>query len=191
MLKKALDLLIYWDHVIWFYFNTQWHNSFLDFFVPFLRNQWFWVPLYLFLALFMPSRFGKKGWIWCAFFIASFAISDQVSAHLLKPMFHRIRPCNDPYFASIVHTIVPCGGGYSFPSSHASNHFAIGIFSAVTLNRLAKWVLPVAVLWAATVSFAQVYVGVHFPLDVTCGAVIGIVTAIGTGKIYNRYFTLS
>jgi membrane-associated phospholipid phosphatase len=190
MFKKAIDILVSWDHILWYYMNTQWHNPFLDCVVPFLRNQWFWVPLYLFLALFMPSRFGRKGWLWCAFFIITFSLSDQISATLLKPYFHRLRPCNNPYLASIIHNIVPCGSGYSFPSSHACNHFSLGIFSAVTLGRLAKWITPVAIAWAVLVSYAQVYVGVHYPLDVTCGGLLGIMIGITTGKFFNRYFVL-
>ena len=193
MLNTVRDTIVGWDHVAWYYLNTQWHNEVLDWIAPFLRNQWFWVPLYFFLLLFMPSKFRQKGWVWCAVFLVSFIISDQVSATLMKPFFHRVRPCNNPYLASIVHLLVPCGSGYSFPSSHAANHFSIGIFSAMTLGKVAKWVWPVAIAWAAVVSFSQVYVGVHFPLDVTCGAIIGTAIGMFTGSLFNRYcgFTLT
>lgn len=190
MLKDIADLLLRWDHTLWYYMNTQWHNSILDTVVPFLRNQWFWTPLYLFLALFMPTKYGRKGMIWCLFFIITFMLADQVSAHLLKPIFHRLRPCNNPALTGIVHIIVPCGGGYSFPSSHAANHFALGLFSAITLGRYARWVWPVGILWAVAVSFAQVYVGVHYPLDVTCGGLIGILVALATGNYFNHYLGL-
>jgi membrane-associated phospholipid phosphatase len=190
MLKKIHSLLINCDHTVWYYMNTQWHTAFLDNIIPFFRNQWVWVPLYFFLALFIPSRYGRKGFIWCTIFVISFILSDQISAHLMKPYFHRIRPCNNPYMSPFIHLIVPCGSGYSFPSSHASNHFAIGVFSAITLGRQAKWIWPVAILWAALVSFSQVYVGVHYPIDVTCGALVGTIIGIYTGKFFNRYFDL-
>lgn len=190
MLKDFANLLLRCDHTIWYYMNTQWHNSVLDTVVPFLRNQWFWTPLYLFLALFMPTKYGRKGLIWCLFFIITFMLADQVSAHLLKPIFHRLRPCNNPALTGIVHIIVPCGSGYSFPSSHAANHFALGLFSAITLGKYARWVWPVGTLWAVAVSFAQVYVGVHYPLDVTCGGLIGIMVALATGNYFNHYLGL-
>ena len=190
MLKTVQNSLLYWDHVAWFFINTRWHNSLFDLVLPFIRNQWFWAPLYFFLLLFMPSRFGKKGWVWCLFFIISFAISDQVSAHLLKPLFQRLRPCNTPYLYSVIRTLVPCGGGYSFPSSHAANHFALAVFGIATLKFNFRRLWIPAVLWAAAVSYAQVYVGVHFPLDVLCGAIIGILTGMTTGAVFNRYFRL-
>jgi undecaprenyl-diphosphatase len=190
MAKTFKELVLYYDHVAWYYFNTQWHNSFMDMVEPFMRNQWFWAPLYLFLLLFTTGKFGKKGWMWCLLFLISFIISDQLSATLMKPYFHRVRPCNNPDLARVIHLIVPCGGGYSFPSSHAANHFSMGIFSAMTLGRLAKWVWPVAIAWATMVAFAQVYVGVHYPLDVTCGALLGTMIGVGIGMVFNRYFEL-
>lgn len=191
MLKQIQETIVYCDHVAWYFLNTRWHNAVMDWMMPFFRNQWFWVPLYFFLFLFMPSRFGKKGWLWCLFFFASFVLSDQVSATLLKPFFNRVRPCNDPYFASLVHIIVPCGSGKSFPSSHAANHFALAFFSSVTLSPIARWVKPVAIAWATLVAYSQVYVGVHFPLDVICGGLIGIGIGTFTGSFFNRYASLA
>ena len=191
MARSFRDVVVYYDHVAWYYLNTQWHNPILDHIEPFLRNQWFWAPLYLFLLLFMTRTFGKQGWVWCLVFLISFILSDQISATLMKPYFHRVRPCNNPYWASVIHLIVPCGGGYSFPSSHASNHFAMGMFSAMTLGRVAKWVWPVALIWAAAVAFAQVYVGVHYPLDVTCGGLLGMMIGAVTGTVFNKYCGLN
>lgn len=191
MLSAVIDRLVQWDHAAWYYMNTQWHNAFLDAIIPFLRNQYFWAPLYLFLLIFMPSKFKLNGWVWCTAFLITFILSDQISAHLMKPIFHRVRPCNNPALNSIIHLIVPCGSGYSFPSSHAANHFAMGIFSAITLGKRYKWVLPLAIVWAISVSFAQVYVGVHYPIDVTCGGIIGTIIGISTGKLFNRYFGIA
>lgn len=188
MIGKLHDLLVYWDYTIWYYLNTQWHNSVLDTIIPFLRNQWFWAPLYLFLLVFMPLNFGRKGWMWCVFFIMSFALGDYFSASIIKPHFIRLRPCNNPYISDIVHLLVPCGSGYSMPSSHATNHFAMGVFSALTLRNRYKWIWWLAIPWALSVAYAQVYVGVHFPGDVFVGGVIGAVIGSLTGTVYNKVY---
>ncbi len=190
MLKRLHDIVVSCDHHIWYYMNTQWHNAFFDAVVPCLRNPLFWAPLYVFMAIFMPVKFRKNGWIWCLVFLISFALSDQISVNVIKPYFHRVRPCNNPYLSHVIHLLVECGSGYSFPSAHAANHFSMGVFAAVTLGKVAKWVVPVAIIWALLVSFAQVYVGVHFPLDVTCGGLLGATIGIITGKLFNRYFSL-
>ncbi len=182
---------MYLDYTAWYYLNSVWHNNVLDAIIPFFRNQWTWAPLYLFLLVFMLKNFGYKGLMWCVFFLATFALSDQLSAHLMKPIFMRVRPCNNPELAGIVHNIVPCGSGYSFPSSHAANHFSLGIFSAITLGFLSKWIRYVAVLWALSVAYAQVYVGVHFPLDVTVGGILGAAVGIITARLFLLKFDLS
>jgi membrane-associated phospholipid phosphatase len=188
MLKDLHDLLIYWDYTAWYYLNTQWINDVFDVLMPFLRNQWTWAPLYLFLLIFMPANYGRKGWMWCVFFLMAFAIGDYVSASIIKPYYIRLRPCNNPYIKDIVHLLVPCGSGLSFPSSHATNHFAMGIFSAVSLRKKTKWIWPVALLWALSIGYAQVYVGVHFPGDVVVGGILGTLIGLLVGYMYNRVY---
>jgi undecaprenyl-diphosphatase len=190
LIDKLKHFILYLDYNCWYFLNTQWHNSFFDLIIPFFRNQWFWAPLYLFLLIFMPLNFGKKGWFWCLAFLISFGLSDSISADVIKPFFHRARPCNTLSLSSVIHLIVPCGSGYSFPSSHAANHFCLAFFAAVSLKPLFKWIWWVALPWAILVSYAQVYVGVHFPLDVTCGALLGIAIGTCTGFLFKRYFKL-
>jgi membrane-associated phospholipid phosphatase len=191
MLEALYNIFMYLDYTIWYHLNATWHNAFLDAVVPYLRNQWTWAPLYLFLLVFMLQNFGWRGFIWCLIFLATFGISDQLSAHWLKPIFNRIRPCNDPALSQIVHIIVPCGSGKSFPSSHAANHFSLGIFMAITLKPYVKRVFWYAFLWAAAISYAQVYVGVHFPMDVFFGGLLGALVGYFTGKTFNKFVPLS
>lgn len=190
MLEKLHQIVLFWDYTAWYYINTQWHNEVLDAIMPFLRNQWTWAPLYLFLLIFLPLNYGRKGWMWCVFFLLTFAMSDYISATLMKPVFIRPRPCNNPYIKDIVHLIVPCGSGYSFPSSHAANHFALGVFAAISFRKITKWVWLAGIFWGLSVSYAQVYVGVHFPGDVLIGGAIGILIAMLTGYTYNKIYGL-
>lgn len=184
MLQKLQEFLIYWDYTAWYYLNTVWNNPVLDAIIPYLRNPWTWAPLYLFLLVFMLMNFGRRGFIWCLFFLLTFALADFISASLVKPLFQRVRPCNNPYLAQVVHIIVPCGSGYSFPSSHASNHFALGVFGAISLEGRIKRIWWWTMLWAFSVAYAQVYVGVHFPLDVLCGGLLGSSIGIFTGRLF-------
>lgn len=189
-MQKIFEFILRLDYEAWFYLNAMWHNDVLDAIIPYLRNQWTWAPLYLFLLMFTTMNYGRKGWMWCVFFLLTFALSDQLSAHLIKPYVHRIRPCNNPYLVHLVHNIVPCGSGYSFPSSHAANHFALAVFSSITMRHITKWVWYIGIAWALSVAYAQVYVGVHFPLDVTCGGLLGVCVGIITGNLYNRVYGL-
>ena len=102
--------------------------------------------------------------------IVTIVASDQFSSHVVKFWFERARPCQS---LADVFLRVGCGGGFSFPSSHAVNNFAGAIVLSFYIPRAAKWFY----LFAATVAFSRVYIGVHYPLDVLGGAVIG--SAIG------------
>jgi membrane-associated phospholipid phosphatase len=79
---------------------------------------------------------------------------------------------------------VDCGPGFSFPSTHASDHFAIAVFLIIVFYRRHKWILPAGLIWAAAISFAQVYVGVHYPIDVTAGAIYGSLVGLLFGWMF-------
>jgi len=65
-----------------------------------------------------------------------------------------------------------CPTNSSFTSSHACNHFAMAFFIYRTLKHTSPW-WRLVFIWAFLISYAQVYVGVHYPLDVTAGAIVG------------------
>src|SRR5690606_32660371 len=118
-------------------------------------------------------------WFLIVSLLMTFGIADYTSSSILKPTFERLRPCNDPSIHSEVNTLIACGSGFSLPSSHATNHFAIAFFLITVFYCKWKPIAPLAFLWAATVSFAQVYSGVHYPADILLGAILG--TCIGYG----------
>ena len=185
-MESLIRKLVQWDLNAWFYLNVEWNNAFLDAVIPYLRNQFFWVPLYLFLAVFLPFHYGRKGWTWFGGFLISFGLADFISASLIKPYVQRLRPCNTPELQNLVHLIVDCGSGLSFPSSHATNHFALATFTAVTLGKPYPWVRWAAPFWALLVGYSQIYVGVHFPGDVVAGSLLGAFIGWMTGRLYNQ-----
>ena len=67
-----------------------------------------------------------------------------------------------------------CGSGYSFTSSHATNHFAIALFLVLLWGRKHPFLRYLFPLWAASIALAQVYVGVHYPLDIFVGSLLGV-----------------
>lgn len=189
-MTELLSRLESLDFQLWYFLHAQWRSGFLDAVMPYVRNQFTWAPLYLFVLVFMPWNFGVRGWIWLLGFLLCFAFGDSISGALIKPLAQRVRPCNDPRFAELVQLIVPRSSGWSFPSSHATNHFALGTFAAVTLHGRLSWFWPIPMLWALAVGYAQVYVGVHFPFDVVAGAALGSLIGLIVAMIYNRRWLL-
>ncbi|WP_306550541.1 phosphatase PAP2 family protein [Daejeonella sp.] len=178
-----LEQLIQFDQNLFFTINHGLSNSFFDWLMPALRNRFFWTPLYLFMIIFSIRTYGKQGWIMILFLGLTFGCTDFISSSLIKPTVQRLRPCNDPEIKSDVKNLIDCGSGYSFPSSHASNHFGLAVFLIVMFFSKWKLILPIGLLWAASISFAQVYVGVHYPVDILAGAILGGIIGFIMGKI--------
>lgn len=183
------DLLL-WDLKLFFYINNRLTNVFLDFVLPWMREPYFWAPLYLFLGVLVVYNYKWRGFFWIVFFILTFAITDQSSA-FIKDLVGRLRPCRDPNIAQYVRVLVIyCPGSGSFTSSHAANHFGLAMFSFLSLKpQIGKWAW-LFFAWAAVIGYAQIYVGVHYPLDILGGAVLGIMAGLLSGGFFQRRIRL-
>lgn len=113
-------------------------------------------------------------------------ISDTISSKILKKTFERPRPCRTEHIEPEMRKLLGCSKSYSFPSSHAFNHFAIAVFLILTLGKSFKQSRYLLLLWAASIAYAQVYVGVHFPLDVLLGALMGTLVAYIVANAFNH-----
>jgi len=81
---------------------------------------------------------------------------------------------------------VYCPGSGSFTSSHATNHFGLATFIFFTMRTYFKNWAYLFFVWAAIISYGQVYVGIHYPLDVIGGAVLGWGIGLLTSFIFNN-----
>ncbi len=168
-----LEQLNQLDQNIFFFINKDLSNEFFNWLMPSLRNRYFWTPLYLFMAIFFVRNYGKQGWLILVFMGLTFGITDYFSSSVVKPAFERLRPCNDPIIKADVNTRIACGTGFSFPSSHAANHFSLAFFLITVFYSKWRPIMGLAIFWAFSISFAQIYVGVHYPGDIIFGAILG------------------
>lgn len=181
--------LIEWDHALFEKINAGWTNPFFDWLMPWVRVSLNWAPLYLFLLVFVLVNFKVKGLWWAVFFLATVALTDMTGTYAIKHVVERIRPCNNPEVLQHIRLLArQCAGGYSFISNHAANHFGMAAFFLISFRHvLGRWAW-IAIGWAALISYAQVYVGMHYPSDVLAGAALGIVMGICTGSLFNKRF---
>src|SRR5690554_5824516 len=179
-----LEYLNELDKVIFLSINQGLSNHFFDFLMPILRNPYTWAPLYLFFLIFAIKNYKKKGFIMILFFLMTFGLGDFLSASVIKPSAMRVRPCNEVLFKEQVKVRVRCGSGYSMPSSHATNHFAMGVFLLMVFRKKWKPIIWLSIIWAASISFAQIYVGVHYPGDILVGTLLGILIGLFTSSIF-------
>lgn len=185
-----LESILKQDLRLFFHINGQWHNAVLDVILPFVREPYVWAPLYLFLGLFVTINYGWKGFFWILFFLLCFALADQSSLYM-KQAFGRLRPCRDPivsHYARVLVSYCPMSG--SFTSNHAANHFALATFCFLTLKSAFGRYTWLFFLWAALIGYAQIYVGVHYPLDVAGGGLLGALIGLLSGSFFQRRIRL-
>ena len=133
-----------------------------------------WIPL---LLLLLYILFKNRPWREVLFFVIFLTlllvVADRFTSGFCKPYFHRFRPSHEPALQGLVDLVNGKRGGlYGFISGHASNGFAICTFIALYLRR--KAVTFPLILWACLSSYSRIYLGLHYPGDILCGALFGI-----------------
>ncbi|HVM90235.1 MAG TPA: phosphatase PAP2 family protein [Puia sp.] len=185
-----LQQILHIDYWLFSKINRQWTNPFFDAVFPFLREAEFWLPFYLFLLVFALLNFGKKSIWWSLALIMTAIISDLISSSIIKQSIFRYRPCQDPVISAYVRVLVKyCPHSSSFTSSHACNHFSAAMFIFMTIGHTSKW-WSLVFLWAFAVSYAQIYVGVHYPFDILGGTVTGCLLGYGMSIFFKNQFGL-
>jgi len=176
------------DQALFYQINGVWHHPILDAVLPWTRHSNNWIPLYIGLLGWLIYQVGWKTLKWLLFALINVGLTDQISSSFFKPFFHRLRPCNDPVlFGKTRLLLEQCAGGFSFTSSHAANHFGIAMFIFMTWGVTQKKYTRFFFVWAGIIAFAQIYVGVHYPLDIVGGTIIGLISGFTMAKAYLKW----
>lgn len=168
-----------------FLFLNGLHTSWLDKVMIVITQMWVWMPLYLLLIYWIAKQYGKRCW-WILLAVGVVVLcSDQLSAHVCKPLFQRLRPCYNPDLQDLIYLPKGMAGGrYGFVSSHAANTFAVAAFLTGALRKNQKWMGIVLYLWAFISSYSRIYLGFHYPADILCGAILGILIGLILWRVF-------
>jgi len=164
-----IETLIKWDTQLFLFLNGL-HSPFWDPIMIFASGKYTF-PIYLLLIFFVARKYGWKTIWWLLAIALVIVAADQISVNLFKNVFQRLRPCHTPELQGLVHLVKGCGGQYGFVSSHAANTFGVAVFLSLLFHN--RWATFGLLFWAAFVSYSRIYLGVHFPGDVICGAILG------------------
>lgn len=166
---------VYWDSVMWLVTKTT-----------------TWIPLMLFfLYVILKNNNIRRTLLVIVALALTVALADRLSSGLIKPLVMRWRPTHDVTFLHTIDTVFGyTGGKYGFVSSHAANTFSMFIFLSLLLR--SRLIAVSMFAWACISSYSRIYLGVHFPGDILCGAVLGLFVGLLVYLLYNyidkRYF---
>lgn len=176
-----------WDTAIFFFINSI-HNDFFDFLMIWISNKYIWIPFYIFLSYLIIKQFGEKSVLIIIIAILMIVASDQLSTILFKDTIKRYRPTHNIMIKDMVHTVYGYRGGqYGFISSHAANSFAIMTFILCILKRNYKYLWYILPAYAIMIAYSRIYLGVHYPSDIICGALFGSIIAFIFYLIYSYF----
>jgi len=170
-----LDWLRQLDETIFQCLNG-WHCGYADSVMWLMSSKWAYVLMSIVFAIIVSQKGYKRGIYLVLALALTITLSDQVASSIIKPLVCRLRPSHTEYLMAYVVNGYR-GGMYGFVSSHAANTFGVAMLMSLLFRR--KLFCTVIFLWAAIVSYSRIYLGVHFPGDILCGAIVGMTFAWG------------
>ncbi|MBC7923935.1 MAG: phosphatase PAP2 family protein [Ferruginibacter sp.] len=163
------------DTAAFLWLNGQ-HSAFWDGVMYGITYRLTWVPFYALIIFLLFRRYRwQAAWLVLAIVLV-ITLADQTASAWMKPFFGRLRPCHEPALAGAVHVVSGCGGRFGFVSSHSANTFGLATTLWLLFRREARYI-GFLFAWAFLVSYSRIYVGVHYPLDLMGGALVGIAYA--------------
>ncbi|WP_414469140.1 phosphatase PAP2 family protein [Methanobacterium sp. ACI-7] len=182
-----INPILNYNVMLFYLVNNGLENSILNIIMPFLTDFGSLAAWCIICALLYIFGGVKAKKVAILAFLALFI--SNVFVYLLKHFIAEPRPF---LVLGNVHQLVLENDVYSFPSGHATSSFAAAVviglkYSIEFLDRKIRIIYPI-IAFAAVIGFSRIYIGVHYPLDVVFGALIGTICALLVLKFENKIF---
>lgn len=168
-----IEQLLQYDTELFLYLNNLGTTAW-DGFWMFYTTKFNWIPFYVLLLYLMYKHLDKKTFLLTILVIVLMvSFTDQVT-NLFKNGFKRLRPCHNQDLDGLMRLVKSyCGYKYGYFSGHSSNSMAVAFFVSFMLRKHYKYIFVIMIFWALLMGYSRIYIGVHYPLDVVCGATFG------------------
>ena len=168
-----------------------WHAPWADTLMWIVSDKITWIPLYLLMIVMLVWRYSQPSvgskWNWlqkvpaCVVMIVvivlAVGLADFIASGILKGWVARPRPSRVPELEGVLHLVNNYKSGkYGFVSSHAANTMACALlFSLIWRKKIVTYGL---LLWVAMNCYSRMYLGVHYPLDIIGGLLVGVLVGL-------------
>jgi len=185
-----LEKLIHIDTEVLLAING-WHAPWADTLMWIISAKETWIPLYALMVGLLIWRYREPAptsvkWLqrfpaWLVILLVlclAVGLADFIASGILKDWVARPRPTRVPELEGVLHLVNGYRSGqYGFVSSHAANTMAVALlFSLIWRKKITTCGL---MLWVAANCYSRMYLGVHYPLDILGGLMVGILVAVG------------
>ena len=165
-----LEKIIHFDKEAFVFLNNLGSEDY-DSLWLIITKQIYWTPLFLAVFYLLQKNIGWKKFGYFILFLATLILITDQTANFFKWYFERPRPCNDEEIKSLIR-IVKTSKSFSFFSAHAANSMATTIFTFSLLKKYFKYSYFLF-LFPAIFAYSRIYLGLHFPLDILTGYLVG------------------
>lgn len=184
-----IDKLLDFDRDVFIWLNSLGSEPFDELWLVITKFT-SWIPVF---AIILYLTFKRLGWKHVLLILGCIAllilVTDQTT-NLFKYTFQRLRPGNNPEIADLIRAVQK-RKSFSFISGHASNSMAVAFFCYRVLKPYLKY-MGFFFLFPLIFAYSRIYLGLHYPFDIICGYVWGILMATCViwlyGYLRNRFF---
>ncbi|MEB8330589.1 phosphatase PAP2 family protein [Flavobacteriaceae bacterium KMM 6897] len=180
MLEKIAE----WDRNIFIYLNSLGIEDY-DVFWSIVTNISTWTPLFVLFFILIWVKYSKKEALAMTLTVLLLVAFILGLTDITKEFVARLRPNNNEEINTVIR-ILRSPTGYSFFSGHASSSFSITTLVFLFLRPKYKWAW-LFYLWPLLFTFSRIYVGVHYPVDILVGAMVGTLSALLFYRLYQRF----
>jgi len=180
MLKELLQ----WDRDTFIYLNTLGVEKYDTFWLV-ITNFSTWIPLFLLILFLIFWKNNREQRLWVFLTFVSMLLVVVSVIFITKFGVGRLRPNNDPAINSLIR-VVESPKGYSFFSGHAASSFSIATLAVLFFRMKHRWIY-IILLWPILFSISRIYLGVHYPIDIIVGTLVGVFFASFFYKMHKRF----
>ncbi len=164
------------DAIFYFFYSLAHYSKFYDYVITFFAVYFIYIVI---ISALVFSFLYRKSWRDLALVLFSGGAAWFVSKFIAKLIFHTDRPF---VMFSQVQSLFP-ETGFAFPSGHTTVAAAIA-FAVFFINKKVGYLF---LLFALDIGLARIAAGVHFPIDILGGFVLGALISFAVAYFVKKY----